>query len=332
MYTSSQFDYTNTFVYLRGHLPDLASDTTSTSVQILSIDHTDDIVYSSFNATIENLNDIYISTEVLSSLVQRDFNFDINSDTEFENYWADHEQELVEYAIDKELGLSQTLRIKDMIYPYDTMTIKGVYTDSRANKYEQTIQVNSSHYNRLFTSDYRYAITNRNASDLEEDMKSIYEKDYEYDGFNLRTIINFKEDTRPVITNIANGFSIILSLFSILLFTNLLSRDITSMNREIGLLRTLGIKMSSISRLFLVEIITLSGISVIIALLLHPIGLRVLNYTFGSGYDELIIVSFNIMTIVYLVFAIILIMMITIIVPFIKLSRLKLIDCIRKND
>ncbi|MGS0972839.1 MAG: ABC transporter ATP-binding protein/permease [Candidatus Izemoplasmataceae bacterium] len=332
MYTSSQFDYTNTFVYLRGHLPDLASDTTSTSVQILSIDHTDDIVYSSFNATIENLNDIYISTEVLSSLVQRDFNFDINSDTEFENYWADHEQELVEYAIDKELGLSQTLRIKDMIYPYDTMTIKGVYTDSRANKYEQTIQVNSSHYNRLFTSDYRYAITNRNASDLEEDMKSIYEKDYEYDGFNLRTIINFKEDTRPVITNIANGFSIILSLFSILLFTNLLSRDITSMNREIGLLRTLGIKMSSISRLFLVEIITLSGISVIIALLLHPIGLRVLNYTFGSGYDELIIVSFNIMTIVYLVFAIILIMLITIIVPFIKLSRLKLIDCIRKND
>ena len=92
--------------------------------------------------------------------------------------------------------------------------IQGVYSND--DEVTKTIQVSDSLYNEMFVSDYVYAITNDNANDLEEDMKILHSKNYEFDGFNLSSIMSFKEDTKPVIINIATGVSLVFSLFTIL--------------------------------------------------------------------------------------------------------------------
>ncbi len=330
IYVSSDFNYANTKHQLKGYLPDFSSATTNGSIRITPFTDNDKVVYSAFNDVIISPNDVFVSKEVLSIIIQRDLNYNITSDGEFKAYWDENEQELVEYILGKEISLSHTLRIKDTIYPFDSVVIQGVYSND--DEVTKTIQVSDSLYNEMFVSDYVYAITNDNANDLEEDMKILHSKNYEFDGFNLSSIMSFKEDTKPVIINIANGVSLVFSLFTILLFTNLLSRDITYMHSEIGLLRTLGIRMRSISKLFILEIVVLGFASLLVAIILHPIGLDLLNYIWTADYKDLVIISFDIRTILLMFVAVCIIMLITIIIPFSKLSRLKLIDCIKSNN
>ena len=90
--------------------------------------------------------------------------------------------------------------------------------------------------------------------------------------------------------------------------------------------------MRSISKLFILEIVVLGFASLLVAIILHPIGLDLLNYIWTADYKDLVIISFDIRTILLMFVAVCIIMLITIIIPFSKLSRLKLIDCIKSNN
>lgn len=330
VYTSTDFNFSNTNSSVKGFLPDYSSETTNADIRITTLSNMNNYTYSIFNEDLIGPNDCYISKSVLSIIIQRDTNYNITSATEFNDYWNNHEQELVEYVISKEMNLSQVLKNKDIIYPFDTVVIRGVYTAD--DQVVKTIQVPNSLYNEVFTHDYVIALTNNNANELQEDMVTLYNRNYEYNGFNLSAIIHFKEETRPVITSLAIGLSIILSVFTILVFTNLLSRDISNMHSEIGLLRSLGIPMKSISKLYIFEVLIIGFSAILVMMILHPLGLQTLNNIWSSGYRDLIIVSFNIKSLLLCLFALFIILSITIILPLIKLSRLKLIDCIKTNN
>ena len=153
-YTSANFDFSSLYKHLRGWLPEYATGSNYANADIITFDNNQDVIYSSYNQDIVDPNDIYISKNILYLLLQRDFSYNISSDTEFETLWNDDEQELVEYVINRNIELGHLIYSYDQYIPYDTLVIKGVYTDD--STYD-TIQVSKTHYNNIYKSNYFFA-------------------------------------------------------------------------------------------------------------------------------------------------------------------------------
>jgi len=134
----------------------------------------------------------------------------------------------------------------------------------------------------------------------------------------------------PLFTFSISGVFII---FSTVLFSALISKDIENKKKSIGLLRTLGISKEEILKLFLFEVLFITAFSLLIALCFIPLGISLLNVlTAGQMNSTLELIHYDIKMVMLLIAVGFIFSAISLIRPIIKLNRFQIVALIKKDN
>ncbi|GEM_PF-181409 len=332
-YVSEQFDYSTTRIRLDSILPE--SGYILESISPISIINNDSI--SSFSEDLADNNDVYISRHLLYDILGESPDYNFTSYESFISDWVENEQSITDYILGKEMNVQLTLETQKYNYSGysfyvdgDVFIVKGIIVDDMPTN---DIFINNAIYSDFFQK-YFSIITYVEANSLvnENNVRLIRENNYIYEASLTNGIISYIDEQGPLLRLLAFSISGLFSLFTILLFSNLISRDIVAMKKEIGLFRSLGIKMRDISKLFIFEIIILSSISLLLALMLEPLGIKLLNKITSEDAELLSIVAYDIRMVIGLTTITIFISLLSVILPLKKLKKLEIVDCIKVYD
>ncbi len=124
----------------------------------------------------------------------------------------------------------------------------------------------------------------------------------------------------------------IFILFTFLLFNNLISRDILNRKKEIGLLRTLGMSLSNISKLFIFEVLFMTSISLLLVIILEPFGIYFLNKLVTRQTIDLTLIFYSYKVILGIILFGFVFSALSILLPINKIKKLSIVDSIKRDD
>lgn len=332
-YVSEQFDYSRTRIQLDSILPGEGYLLESISpIRIISYDDV-----SSFSEDLLDVNDVYISRHLLYKILNESSSYNFTSYESFIANWVENEESITNYILDQEITVQlalETQKYHDSGYSFyidgDVFTIKGIIVDDMPTN---DIFINDDLYSEFFEKYFSIIVYVEDSSLVnEKNVRLIRENGYYYVASLTDSIISYIDEQGPILRLLAFSISGLFSVFTVLLFSNLLSRDIIAMKKEIGLFRSLGIKMRDISKLFTYEIIILSFVSLVLALLFEPLGIKLLNRITSQDAKVLSIVTYDIRMVLSLVIVTVVFSLISVILPLKRLNKMEIVDCIKVKD
>ena len=118
-----------------------------------------------------------------------------------------------------------------------------------------------------------------------------------------------------------------LIAFSILLLTLYILMSISNSKKEIGILRSLGTKISGIYKIFYLEGLIIGIVSIVISSILIYFGIPFINnYISSDLFYNVKPIIFNLNVIIYILVIVFIVTIISSLIPLIKISRNKVID------
>ncbi len=332
-YVSKQFDYSTTKIRLDSILPE--EGYLLESISPIRIVKSDNI--SSFSEDLVDKNDVYISRHLLYGILEESPDYNFSSYESFIADWVENEESITSYILGNDINVQLSLETQKYNYSGysfhvngDVFVIKGIIVDDMPTN---DIFINNEIYSEFFEKYFSIIIyVEDNPLVNEKNVRLIRDNNYIYEASLTNSIISYIDEQGPILRLLAFSISGLFSIFTILLFSNLLSRDIIAMKKEIGLFRSLGIKMRDISKLFMYEIIILSFVSLVLALLFEPLGIMLINRITSEDANVLSIVTYDTRMVLSLIFVTIIISLISVILPLKKLNGMEIVDCIKVKD
>ena len=164
----------------------------------------------------------------------------------------------------------------------------------------------------------------------------------EFYPINKSKTISSSIYTNALLNNImvANIFStggkvlfIFFSVLSIIIIANFLENSIVYRNKEVGILRALGCKMSDVIKIFIYELFGLAFISLSLSAIICPYLIKLINNFLRTiAFIEEIPLIFQAKTVLYMLIFTLMVITATSVIPFIKFSKKKPIDIIHNNN
>lgn len=148
---------------------------------------------------------------------------------------------------------------------------------------------------------------------------------YSYDVYDIIRVVE-------ILKKIAFYVALVLVIFTIILMANFMFSSISYRKREIGILRGLGARSIDTIKIFLWEGIIIATFVFILSTILYIIGTNVLNDIIIGSSNMILtpfIITINVFVIMFLVVYVIVI--ISSILPILKISKMKPIDAILKK-
>lgn len=233
------------------------------------------------------------------------------------------------------IGNSYTLQIKDELH----------FTDKEINNIDLKIVgvifgdvVNYINYNTI----NNYILPNELVTSIktnindEERLEQLFNDFSEKSGnYKIETKFSNKiEDVEGIVESIEN-ISIYLvigtSIFAVILFTLFISSSISSYKKNIGLLRALGARIKEIINIFILESLIIGIVTFVFANILTIISINIVNnYITKEVYFYLRPLVFNENTILLILISIIGVILISLIIPIIHLSKKRPINLIKE--
>ena len=232
------------------------------------------------------------------------------------------------------IGNSYTLQIKDELH----------FTDKEINNIDLKIVgvvfdvVNYINYNTI----NNYILPNELVTSIktnindEERLEQLFNDFSEKSGtYKIETKFSNKiEDVEGIVKSIEN-ISIYLvigaSIFAIILFTLFISSSISSYKKNIGQLRALGARIKEIVNIFILESLIIGIITFVLSNILAILSINIINnYITKEVYFYLRPLVFNENTIFIILISIIGVILISLIIPIIHLSRKRPINLINE--
>ena len=163
-----------------------------------------------------------------------------------------------------------------------------------------------------------------------EQLLSKYSND---DNFSISTLysstINSLKTSVNKLSSLFKKISYGLIIFSIVLLTLYILMSISNSKKEIGILRSLGTKISGIYKIFYLEGLIIGIVSIVISSILIYFGTGYINnYISGNLFYSVKPVVFNPCVIGYITLVVFIVVSISSVIPLIKISRSKVIDII----
>lgn len=163
-----------------------------------------------------------------------------------------------------------------------------------------------------------------------EQLLSKYSND---DNFSISTLysstINSLKTSVNKLSSLFKKISYGLIIFSIVLLTLYILMSISNSKKEIGILRSLGTKISGIYKIFYLEGLIIGIVSIVISSILIYFGTSYINnYISGNLFYSVKPVVFNSCVIGYITLVVFIVVSISSVIPLIKISRNKVIDII----
>jgi len=144
-------------------------------------------------------------------------------------------------------------------------------------------------------------------------------------------LINF-DVIRVGLSTFLRWMSYIVTGFVILLLYSFISSSIEASKKQIGLLRALGAKSSDVFKIFLVETIIFMGLSLVFINILYNIARMIFNNQASRSFDiTVVLIYFNIQTIISTVGLILITISIALLIPLIRIFRMTPIDAINEK-
>lgn len=174
----------------------------------------------------------------------------------------------------------------------------------------------------------------------EKDKNSIIEIfnkiESENELYNIKTSYSDAiKSTTSLVTkalNILKIISTIFLIFSIFLISNFLNSTINNNQKNIGILKSLGISTKNCIDIFLVESLIIGSITYIISLIMSSIATKFINIYISSNVGfYLNILHIDNQIYILMLIGVIISIILSVILPVIKLMRLKPIEIIYKN-
>ena len=164
----------------------------------------------------------------------------------------------------------------------------------------------------------------------------------EFYPINKSKTISSSVYTTALLNNImvANIFStggkvlfIFFGALSIIIIANFLENSIVYRNKEVGILRALGCKMSDVIKIFIYELFGLAFISLSLSTIICPYLIKLINNFLKTiAFVEEIPLIFQAKTVLYMLIFTLMVITATSVIPFIKFSKKKPIDIIHNNN
>lgn len=148
---------------------------------------------------------------------------------------------------------------------------------------------------------------------------------YSYDVYDIIRVVE-------ILKKIAFYVALVLVIFTIILMANFMFSSISYRKREIGILRGLGARSIDTVKIFLWEGIIIATFVFILSIILYVIGTNVLNNLIMGSSNMILtpfIITINVLAVMFLVVYVIVI--ISSILPILKISKMKPIDAILKK-
>lgn len=164
----------------------------------------------------------------------------------------------------------------------------------------------------------------------------------EFYPINKSKTISSSVYTTALLNNImvANIFStggkvlfIFFGALSIIIIANFLENSIVYRNKEVGILRALGCKMSDVIKIFIYELLGLALISLSLSVIICPYLIKLINNFLKTiAFVEEIPLIFQAKTVLYMLIFTLMVITATSVIPFLKFSKKKPIDIIHNNN
>lgn len=295
--------------------------------------NTDNII----GSNIQNKNEIIINTSLLNELTDNDYKVKLEAKSLLGD--VDERNFLYEYLQENNI-LSSTLQtgLKDgKIYKsadnFNEYKIVGVIINEKSSELYFDKEIVSNllikpiEVNEIYTN-----IT------TEQELASILE----FYPITKSKTISSSIYTNALLNNIiaTNIFStggkvlfIFFGTLSIIIIANFLENSIVYRNKEVGILRALGCKMSDVIKIFIYELLGLAFISLSLSVIICPYLIKLINNFLKTfTFIEDIPLIFQAKTVLYMFIFTLIVITATSVIPFIKFSKKKPIDIIRNDN
>ena len=229
----------------------------------------------------------------------------------------------IEMSINKLYGESnnKTYTFKVIGYAYKTNGSDSGKSFVNEKTLDSYMRSNKETYNVIFEENDQTKI---------EQLLIKYSND---DNFSISTLysstINSLKTSVNKLSSLFKKISYGLIIFSIVLLTLYILMSISNSKKEIGILRSLGTKISGIYKIFYLEGLIIGIVSIVISSILIYFGTGYINnYISGNLFYSVKPVVFNPYVILYITLVVFIVVSISSVIPLIKISRSKVIDII----
>ncbi len=295
------------------------------------------IVLNNYSNTITQDNEIIVSIPVVYQYIKEKGLYNFDSFEEFMDLWDEKKEDFSKEIIGNTLPIdvlyqNQNNIGNDGVYAY-LNDFKVVGIDN--NKYEKAsiVYMNSNVYNSYFKENYSLvAHLEDTVYKNEQLIKTIREKGYYYETDASNNIIKLVDADGPIMLLISFSVGGVFILFTFLLFNNLISRDILNRRKEIGLLRTLGMSLSNISKLFIFEVLFTTCISLILVNILEPFGIYFLNKLVTKETTDLTLIFFSYKVILGIILFGVVFTALSILLPIREIKKLSIVNAIKSDE
>lgn len=327
IYVSNNFD----FSYTGQGIPSDVVNFYSFSPLTFSTRNLDDSTLSIYSDEITSDTQIIISQNMLFEYLKSDDSYSFSSYLEFYNYWLSHEEELIEYVKGRSVDIANTSADDSQGGQFDFIEyeIVGVTVDDFVTS---RVYITTNQYNQMAVEKYAimsYIDTNKDS--LASQLTLIRDQGYYYDSWLSSRVIGFIEKDGTILRVFAFTISGVFLLYSWIMYSSLISKDIESKRKSVGILRSFGVSNSDVSKLFVFEVICISMISLLISLLLLPSGIAFLNLIVGEPDASLIIIGYHLQMVALLSFCVISFSIFSLVSPIKKLNSKSIVDLMKKD-
>ena len=227
------------------------------------------------------------------------------------------------------IGKTASLEIKDNI-------LREVYKDIKVIGIVNSLE--NSHYFSLNLFDkYKISPVQKVGILVTENTQKGFEKIMRKFKYNqvISTRSSYSDDVHSLIDtiftlrNIAFYISIVFLIFTVFLISNFMFSSIHHRKKEIGILRALGARSLDVVKIFVWEGIVIAIISGTLSSVLLIFITRLMNNIIMSGMDVIItpfIVGIRQFVVIY--FVVLIVVLVSSIIPIMKISKMKPIDAI----
>lgn len=332
IYVDSNFD----FSFTGSGVPSLVEGSYSYSPMTLSMRELDEIQLSEYSDSISSDSQIVISLNMLYEYLLGDTSYDFSSFIDFYDYWTNNEEELVNYVKGKSITISnyklgESYKYADYISfnPVDYQ-ISGVTNDEYINS---RVYISTEMFNQIFIKNFSLiSYVDSNHNNLLSHIQTIREQGYYYESWLSSRVLNYVLSDGAILSTLAFSVSGVFLVFSYVIYSSLISKDIEAKRKSIGILRTIGISRKDIIKLFAFEVIIVSLLSLTLAFLLMPLGIELLNMLVGQEGFSFRIITYSPRMALLLIICAGLFSIVSLVRPVRKLNQFQLVDLIKKEE
>lgn len=321
------------------------------------VDASDVLKYYDWNEMCQNIKDdeIYISVYLYNKIFKTnykssDFIESVNyteDDVEKTKYIKKSTPEYLDavisingyYAYDKSSIEIKNLKIKGIFFEKNHYSNSGNYLMD--DKIQNILLSNDNAINlKKYLCYSTVWVQTKSIKNLHSYLKNLYDSSLKIDDSNRRIeidspiykyLIEFENTLLPIQLSMFLT-SIMLTTILIILTTLLISGQIVNRKREIGIFKALGASNKDIIKIYFFEMLMFFIPVTILSNVGSVIVINIINKGFVSGFNpNLTFIYYKLINIPYMCLFNLMFILVAIIIPVIKISKMNIIDAIRAN-